>query len=85
MLKNARVTAGQSVVVHPEKNLPALIDFVYSTLATPDDFIWRGEKLLREICDGMLGNVDMQKLFHSICGGDCKEIGYTFEDVIIAF
>ena len=75
----------------------AIIEFIYSTLATPDNFIWRGGKLLREICDGMLSNSDMQKLFYSLCGGDNELAGdsseeavkntaeFSFEDAMLTF
>ena len=58
----------------------AIIKFIYSTLAIPDNFIWRGGKLLHEICDGMLCNVDMQRLFHSLCGGNDEQVEFPWED-----
>ena len=75
----------------------AIIEFIYSSLATPDNFIWRGGKLLREICDGMLGNSDMMQLFYSLCGGDNELAGgsseeavkntaeFSFEDAMLTF
>ena len=47
-----------------------MIEFIYAELAIPDNFLCRGGKLLREICEGILENNLIRKRFADLCGYD---------------
>ena len=48
----------------------AIIDFVYSRLATPENFILFGGTLSGDICNAVVHNRDMQKMFFGLLSND---------------
>lgn len=48
----------------------AIVEYIYSHLATTDNFLCRGGLLLCEICEAILHNNNMQWRFASLCGYD---------------
>lgn len=62
----------------------AIIEHIYSTLATPKNFLRRGGKLLREICDAILSNNELSKRFATLCGHNDKST-FTMDDSTICF
>ena len=45
----------------------AIIKFIYSTIATHDNFIFCGGKLLREIWEGIICNLSLHNIFIALC------------------
>lgn len=61
----------------------AVVEYIYATMVTSDNFLRRGGKLLREICDAILQNNDLRRQFAYLCYTDKSE--YSFDDTTTAF
>jgi hypothetical protein len=62
----------------------SIIEYIYSTLTTPDNFLWRGGKLLREICEAISHNNELVKRFAMLCDHDEKS-EFTIDDTTTCF
>lgn len=62
----------------------ATVEYIYAELATPDNFISVGGRLLSEICDAILHNNDLRVRFSVLCGYT-EESRFTLDDTGLAF
>ena len=62
----------------------ATVEYIYAELATPDNFISIGGRLLSEICDAILNNNDLRVRFSALCGYK-EDATFTLDDTGLAF